>query len=69
MRHNVGVSTYNSWETGIARISIDEASLLCDAYGLTLDFIYRGKRDGLSGYALNALDVAPPDSRRRKPRS
>jgi hypothetical protein len=44
-----GVTQWNNWEKGVRRISVDEAERLVDTYdGVTLDFIYRGKRDGLS---------------------
>ncbi len=54
-RHGFNVSTYNTWETGLHRIGVDEAEILCATYGLTLDFIYLGRRDGLSEYALKVL--------------
>ncbi len=46
---------YNNWETGVRRITVDAAEVLMDRYGLTLDFIYRGRVDGLSEKALKAL--------------
>ena len=54
-RHNFGTTQYNNWETGARRIPVDAAERLCDTYGLTLDFVYRGRRDGLSEKALKAL--------------
>lgn len=54
-RHSFGVSTYNNWATGIRRIPVECAEKLCDLYGLDLDFIYRGKRDGLSENARNVV--------------
>lgn len=47
-RHGFGKNQYNSWETGSRRISFEAAAKLCRLYGLTLDWIYLGKRDGLS---------------------
>ena len=47
-RHGFSPSQYSNWEAGIRRISLASAYVLCDKYGLTLDFIYRGKMDGLS---------------------
>lgn len=47
-RHNFNKAQNSHWETGFRRIPIASAEVLCDAYGLTLDFIYRGRRDGLS---------------------
>lgn len=46
---------YNNWEKGSRRIPVDNAEKLCDLYGLTLDFVYRGRRDGLSEYARNIV--------------
>lgn len=47
-RLGFSVTQYNNWEKGVRRIPVDSAERLCDLYGLTLDFIYRGRRDGLS---------------------
>ena len=38
---------YGSWERGSRRITVEAAERLCDIYGLTLDWIYRGRRVGL----------------------
>jgi len=54
-RHGFGTSTYNNWVKGIRRIPVESAEKLCDLYGLDLDFIYRGKRDGLSENARKVL--------------
>jgi transcriptional regulator with XRE-family HTH domain len=54
-KHRFNVTQYNNWERGIRRIPVDEAEKLCQAYGLTLDFIYRGRRDGLSESASKVL--------------
>lgn len=54
-RHNFGHTQYNNWETGTRRIPVDAAETLCEAYGLTLDFVYRGRRDGLSEKASKVL--------------
>lgn len=54
-KQGFNVTQYNNWERGIRRIPVDEAEKLADAYGLTLDFIYRGRRDGLSDTARNVL--------------
>lgn len=47
LRANLKRSQLNNWESGLYRISIDGALALGDAYGLTLDFIYRGNSDSL----------------------
>ena len=54
-RHGFQQTQYNNWETGIRRIPIEAAARLCDCYGLTLDFVYRGRRDGLSETASKIL--------------
>lgn len=47
-KHGFNGTQYNNWENGTRRIPVDRAEHLCDIYGLTLDFIYRGRRDQLS---------------------
>lgn len=43
----VAANTYNQWEKGKQRPDLDQAQALCDAYGLTLDWVYRGDASGL----------------------
>jgi transcriptional regulator with XRE-family HTH domain len=43
----LAVNTYNQWEQGKKRPDVAGAARICDAHGLTLDYIYRGKTDGL----------------------
>lgn len=54
-KHRFGTSTYNNWVTGIRRIPVESAERLCDLYGVDLDFVYRGKLDGLSDSARKVL--------------
>ncbi|RYH10425.1 helix-turn-helix domain-containing protein [Tropicimonas sp. IMCC6043] len=63
-------SQYGSWERGFRRIPIEAAERLCDSYGLTLDYIYRGRLDGLSEDARNAIirRNLPDEQRGRQPR-
>jgi len=42
------LTQYNNWENGVRRIPVERAEELCERYGLTLDYIYRGRSDGLS---------------------
>lgn len=63
-----GISTaaWNNAETGDARIGLDNAILLCQATGVTLDWIYRGIRHGLPhpiNEAITRLDAAPARKR------
>lgn len=53
--HGFQPPQYNNWEKGHRRISLDCALRLSAAYGLTLDWIYLGRRDGLSQNALRIL--------------
>jgi transcriptional regulator with XRE-family HTH domain len=57
-RAGIGATAYNQYETGRKRPSIENAIALCDAYDLTLDWIYRGDPSGLTyelGDAIKAL--------------
>ncbi len=44
----IAQNTYNQYETGAKRPSVDNAIRLCETYSLTLDWIYRGEPSGLS---------------------
>ena len=55
LKHAFGVTQWNNWENGTRRIPIESAEKLCALYGLTLDFVYRGRRDGLASNALKVL--------------
>jgi DNA-binding transcriptional regulator YiaG len=54
-KHGFNPTQVNNWEKGSRRIPVDSAEKLCETYGLTLDFIYRGRRDGLSERASKVL--------------
>lgn len=54
-RHQFNKTQYNNWERGVRRIPVECAEKLCLLYGLTLDFIYMGRRDGLSDKASKVL--------------
>ena len=54
-KHGFNVTQYNNWEQGKRRIPVEAAEKLCEVYGLTLDFIYRGRRDGLPDTLLKIL--------------
>lgn len=43
----IATNTYNQVETGRGRPSLETAMAICDAFGLTLDWIYRGDPSGL----------------------
>ena len=50
-------STYNQYEKGKERPSLDEAIKLCDKYGITLDWIYLGDSRGLSPDLRAAIEA------------
>lgn len=54
-RNGFEATQWNNWERGTSRIPVENAERLCERYGLTLDFIYRGRRDGLAETASKAL--------------
>lgn len=54
-KHGFNHTQYNNWETGSRRIPVEAAEKLCELYGLTLDFVYRGKRNGLPENLLKSL--------------
>lgn len=53
----MGVSpmAVSGWETGFRRIPVESAERYCDMFGVTLDWIYRGRRDCLSENASKIL--------------
>lgn len=40
-------NTYNQWERGHGRPDVHYAMRLCEAFGITLDWIFRGETKGL----------------------
>jgi transcriptional regulator with XRE-family HTH domain len=46
-RAEIATNTYNQYEQGERRPAVENAIALCDAYDLTLDWIYRGDPSGL----------------------
>jgi transcriptional regulator with XRE-family HTH domain len=59
----ISTSAWNNAETGDARIGVDNAIVLCQTTGVTLDWIFRGVRAGLPHPILERireLENAPP---------
>lgn len=54
-RHGFNQTQWNNWATGSRRIPLECAEKLVAAYGLSLDWIYLGRRDGLSDKASKVL--------------
>jgi transcriptional regulator with XRE-family HTH domain len=65
-RARIATNTYNQYEKGERRPSVENAIALCDAYDLTLDWIYRGDPSGLrynTADAIKALKSARNNGR------
>lgn len=54
-RAGIAANAYNQYEKAKKRISLDNALALCKAYGLTLDWIYRGDPGGLRHETAEAI--------------
>ncbi len=54
-KHHFNPTQWNNWEKGARRIPVENAEKLCGLYGLTLDFVYLGRRDGLAESASKVL--------------
>ena len=50
-------NTYNQFETGTNLPSVNQAHKLCDRWGLTLDWIYRGDTRGLGADLSAAIEA------------
>jgi hypothetical protein len=55
LRHGFNPTQWNNWASGTRRIPLECAEKLAAAYGLTLDWIYLGRRDGLAERASKVL--------------
>lgn len=51
----IAENTYNQYEKGQRRPSVDMALRLVDAFGITLDWIYRGDPSGLHHRTAEAI--------------
>lgn len=53
-------ASWNHYETGKRPLDIDLAIELCDAYGLTLDWLYRGDNSGLKKGLVDRMETKLP---------
>lgn len=51
----IGKTTWNNYEKGVSRPSLDHAAAICEVFGVTLDWIYTGNTAGLSQNAHSQL--------------
>ena len=42
-RTGITRSAWSNYENGLSRIGVDAAMKLCDTYGISLDWVYRGQ--------------------------
>lgn len=54
-RCEIGANTYSQYESGISRPTVENALRLVDAYGLSLDWIYRGEPGELKSSLLDKI--------------
>lgn len=54
-RAGIAANTYNQYERGTRLPTIENALRLCEAYDLTLDWIYRGDPSGLRYATADAI--------------
>ena len=55
-RANLKQNRYSQYESGARPLTIDAANKICDEYGVSLDWLYRGDRSKLPHHL--ALDIA-----------
>ncbi len=54
----ISLTAYNQWESGENYPGVDNAIKLCDRHtGLTLDWIFRGKLEGMPSQLSNTIQV------------
>lgn len=56
LRANLKANRYSQYETGARPLTIEAALIICDEYGVTLDWLFRGDRSTLP-HRL-AIDIA-----------
>ena len=56
-RAGIAPNTYNQFETGMRLVPPGRAIAICDAYSLTLDWIYRGRMDDLPTRLSKAIEA------------
>lgn len=71
-RAKIATNTYNQFESGKRRPTLENAIALCEAYDLTLDWIYRGDPSGLrydTADAIKSLKAARVSDEKPKTRT
>ncbi len=55
---------WNNYECGYSRINLDMGLVLCDRYGVSLDWLYRGQEAQLAGGFVSRLREAEAELHR-----
>jgi transcriptional regulator with XRE-family HTH domain len=63
-RTNLRPNRYNQYESGVRALTIDAAQKICNEYGITLDWLFRGDRSMLP-HRL-AIEIARIEAAERK---
>lgn len=63
-RVGITPNAWNQYESAERRISLDQAIKLCDATGLTLEYIYRGQLAGMSNELATKIQAEIVAARR-----
>ena len=62
---DIATNTYNQWENAKGRPDLDGAFKLCDAFRLTLDWVYSGDDSGLPHDLVLKMRAPAPATPRR----
>lgn len=54
-RCDMGKTTWNNYERGVARPDVDNAAAICEAFGVDLNWLYTGSTQGLPQTTLDRL--------------
>jgi transcriptional regulator with XRE-family HTH domain len=65
----ISPTVYNQWENGAVYPPADGAIKLCEAHGLTLDWIYRGHKDRLPSWLADAIKALEAAEAARQPQA
>lgn len=68
-RARIATNTYNQYERGKKRPSLENALKLCETYGLTLDWIYRGDPSALRYSMADAIKALKQERSQTKTRT
>lgn len=60
----IGRTAFNQYETGTRLLTLTAALALCGAFGLTLDWLYRGDPSGLPHRLFEAIRAASKAGKR-----